>query len=148
MLICYPMRALPFLIAAPFALVACGKSPTPDASASAEPGGVVATTNATVEPVPTETAPAGTPSASQKAMSSTSSPSPTATALSACGADKAVKFVGKVATPEVRAQAIEAVGHNRIRWIGPDTVVTMDFSESRLNMQLDASNRVTGAKCG
>ncbi|QGN53370.1 I78 family peptidase inhibitor [Novosphingobium sp. Gsoil 351] len=146
------MRALPLLLV-PLALAACGQSATPDAAATAEPTGVIATTNATVEPVPSATATASgptaaAPGASKTAMDATSTPIPANASPSACGADKAAKFVGKVATPDVRAQTIETVGHNRIRWIGPDTAVTMDFSEGRLNMALDANNRITGAKCG
>ena len=81
-------------------------------------------------------------------MNSTPVPSPANSSASPCAADKAARFVGKSATPDVRAQVIEAAGHNRIRWVGPDTVVTMDFSESRLNMALAAANKITGAKCG
>jgi hypothetical protein len=77
----------------------------------------------------------------------TPSASPTAPATP-CGADKAARFIGRNATPDVRAQVIEAVGHNRIRWIGPDTVVTMDYSESRLNADLTAADRITGFRCG
>ena len=143
----FAIAALPLLV-----LAACNETPTTaDATASATDAGVVATTNATVEPVPGAGA-GGTaspsPNASNTPMPGTSTPIPANAPPSACGADKAAKFVGKTATPDVRAQTIEAVGHNRIRWIGPDTVVTMDFSESRLNMSLDADNRITGAKCG
>ena len=141
---------LSILLAAPLALAACNQATTPgeDATASATDAAVVATTNATVEPVPGAATASSTPTASATPMSETSTPSPAAAASSACGEDKAARFVGKIATPDVRAQTIEAVGHNRIRWIGPDTVVTMDFSESRLNMMLDAANRIVGAKCG
>ena len=139
------------LLAAPQALAACNQASTPaaDATASAAVEGVVATTNATVEPVPGATATAlSTATATATPMSATPTPIAAKAPPSACGADKAARFVGKVATPDVRAQTIEAVGHNRIRWIGPDTVVTMDFSEARLNMSLDGNNRITGAKCG
>ena len=136
------------LLAAALALGACSQAsaPAPEASASAATEGTMETTNATVEPVPAASA-SSTETATGRPMSETPSPSP-AVSPSPCGADKAARFVGKIATPDVRAQTIEAVGHNRIRWIGPDTVVTMDFSESRLNMSLDADNRITGAKCG
>jgi len=133
------------------ALAACGDTAPEDAAASGAPAaqGTTATTNAEVQPVPGSSAGQGpSQTASNAPMSATSTPIPADAAPSACGADKAAKFVGRIATPDVRAQVIEAVGHNRIRWIGPDTVVTMDFSEERLNMSLDASNRITGSKCG
>ena len=137
------------LLIAPLALVACGDTTPNDAEATPTAAGTAATTNATVEAVPTATVTTtAPPGATNTPMSQTSTPIPADAAPSACGADKAAKFVGKTATPDVRAQVIEAVGHNRIRWIGPETVVTMDFSESRLNMELNASNRITGARCG
>ena len=146
------MRTLALLLA-PLALAACADSTPDDATATSAADGAVATTNATVEPVPTATvtttASAGaSPTARDTPMAGNSTPIPANAPPSACGADKAAKFVGKIATPDVRAQTIEAVGHNRIRWIGPDTVVTMDFSEGRLNMELNASNRITGTRCG
>jgi hypothetical protein len=145
------MRTLLLLIA-PLALVACEQSSTPDADAT-DQSGVAATTNATVEPVPTATvtttaSPGATPTSTESPMPGNSTPIPADAAPSACGANKAAKFVGRIATPSVRAEVIEEVGHNRIRGIGPDTVVTMDFSESRLNMELNASNRITGSRCG
>ena len=146
---CADMRHF-FLLLAPLALVACGDSTPTEATATSGPSGTIATTNAMVEPVPTATVTAGpgaTPTASDTAMP-TPTPSPTNAAPSVCGAGKAAKFVGRNATPDVRAQVIETVGHNRIRWIGPDTVVTMDFSEARLNADLTAANRITGFRCG
>ena len=129
------------------ALAACNETPPADPAATPSAPATVATTNATVEPVPGATA-SGTPSASDTPMAGNSTPIPANAPPSACGADKAARFVGKNATPENRAQLIEAVGHNRIRWIGPDTVVTMDFSENRLNVMLDAADRITETKCG
>jgi len=146
------MRVLALLLA-PLALAACADSTPDDATASSAPDGVMATTNATVEPVPTETvtttpSAGAKPTASDTPMAGNSTPTPADAPPSACGANTAAKFVGKIATPDVRAQVIEAVGHNRIRWIGPDTVVTMDFSEGRLNAELNAGNRITGFRCG
>ena len=140
------------LLLAPLALAACGDS-TPDDAAATTAADGVATTNATIEPVPTATvtataSPGATPTSTESPMPGTSTPIPADAPPSACGANKAAKFVGRIATPGVRAEVIEEVGHNRIRWIGPDTVVTMDFSESRLNMELNASNRITGTRCG
>ena len=69
-------------------------------------------------------------------------------AASPCGADKASAYVGRQATPEVRGQVQAAVGPRTIRWIGPDDVVTLDFSDTRLNMMLDAAGRITATRCG
>lgn len=146
---CADMRHF-FLLLAPLALVACGDPTPPDATATSGPSDTIATTNATVDPVPTATVTAGpgaTPTASDTAMP-TPTPSPTNAAPSVCGAGKTAKFVGKIATPDVRAQVIETVGHNRIRWIGPDDAVTMDFSEARLNADLDERGKITSFRCG
>lgn len=64
-----------------------------------------------------------------------------------CGAGKVAKYVGDEATPDVRARITADVGHTRIRWIGPDTVVTMDYSPERLNVTMDAGDVITGANC-
>ena len=144
------MRLL-LICAVPLALAACNETPPADPAVTPTASGTTATTNATVSPVPGSTAaPGGTasPAPGDTPMPGTSTPIPAGAPPSACGADKAAKFVGKNATPDVRAQVIEAVGHNRIRWLGPDTVVTMDFSEARLNADLNASNRITGFRCG
>ena len=65
-----------------------------------------------------------------------------------CGASKAARFLGKTVTPDVRAQVSKAVGHDLIRWIGPGDAVTMDYSEARLNVDLDGGGKITGFRCG
>lgn len=65
----------------------------------------------------------------------------------ACGASKVASFVSQEATPAVRSRLKAEVGHDRIRWVGPDTVVTMDFRPDRLNVMLDANDIITGGKC-
>lgn len=64
-----------------------------------------------------------------------------------CGASKVAQFVSQEATPAVRARLASEVGHDRIRWVGPDTFVTMDFRPDRLNVALDANDVITGGKC-
>ena len=119
------------------ALSACNDAPDP----AAKPGApaTIATTNAKVEPVPTETA---KPTAAPK-------PAASETAEDSCGALKVAQFVGRQDRPTTRADLVKAVGHDRIRWIGPDDAVTMDFSPDRLNVLLDATKRlITGTRCG
>ena len=147
------MRSILLVAAAALALCACNQTAPGETAASGTPSApaTMATTNATIEPVPTSIAPASpspAPSPSKTAMSATTPPPPAAAPYSECGADKAAKFVGRNATPDVRAQVIEAVGHNRIRWIGPDDAVTMDYSEERLNAELDAGGRIRIFRCG
>lgn len=65
-----------------------------------------------------------------------------------CGASKVATFVSQKATPAVRSRIAAEVGHGTIRWIGPDTAVTEDYSPQRLNVTLDANDVITGANCG
>ena len=136
------MRPIPLLLAA-LALAGCNQ--TEPGKATASPAlsapATVATTNATVEPVPGVKAVPG-----KKAM--TANPVDDA-AQAACGADKAEAFIGRQDRPTTRADLVKLVGHDRIRWLGPDDVTTMDYSEGRLNVMLDAQKRtITGVKCG
>jgi hypothetical protein len=67
-----------------------------------------------------------------------------------CAADQALvrAFAGQVYTAELGAAMQRRAGAARLRAVRPDSVVTMDFRTDRLNVQLDAAGRVTGARCG
>ena len=119
------------------ALAACDSSTGDKPAATPSAPATMATTNAKVEPVPGNPArpapsPAGQPAGS-----------------GSCGADKAAAFIGRQDRPTTRADLVKAVGHDRIRWLGPDDAMTMDFSPERLNVLLDAQKRlITGVRCG
>jgi len=137
------MRTFWLVAAAALALSACNDTAEP----AATPGSPapMATTNAKVGPVPTETAKPATnlPTAAPDAADA-----PDATG-DACGALKVAQFIGRQDRPTTRADLVKAVGHDRIRWIGPDDAVTMDFSPERLNVLLDETKRlIKGARCG
>jgi hypothetical protein len=57
-------------------------------------------------------------------------------------------LIGRAATVELGAEAMERAGALRIRWIRPGDVVTMDYREDRLNIHLDGQNRVLRFICG
>ena len=134
------MRSLPLLLAA-LALAGCSQSEPGNATATPSAPATVATTNATVEPVP-----GVTPSPSETPMPAKSTDD---ASLAACGADKAKAFIGRQDRPTTRADLAKLIGHDNIRWIGPDDAVTMDYSEGRLNVLLDAQKRnIIGVKCG
>jgi len=65
-----------------------------------------------------------------------------------CRAEGLNEFVGRPATPELAAAARDRAGAASVRWLQPGTVVTMEFREDRLNIHLDARNRVTRLACG
>ena len=65
-----------------------------------------------------------------------------------CSDDTLAQFVGQPASQELGARMIQASGARTIRWVPKGGVVTMDFSPTRLTVQLDGSNRVESASCG
>lgn len=86
--------------------------------------------------------------AATPADASSSTPAGNPTAMS-CSTD-AVKasFIGKRATPDVVEQARKASNANNVRVIPPDTMVTADHREDRLNIDVDANQVITGLRCG
>src|SRR5687767_3738877 len=58
------------------------------------------------------------------------------------------QFVGQPASQDLGAQMLRASGARTIRWVPKGGMVTMDFSPTRLTVQLDGSNRVETANCG
>lgn len=141
------MRKVWLVTAATLALAACNETVEPAAS----PGtpAAVATTNAEVSPVPTETVKPPRSATSGTPPSLPPKANPAEDESDTCGARKVAQFVGRQDRPTTRADLAKAVGHQNIRWIGPDDIVTMDFNEKRLNVLLDQAKRlITGARCG
>lgn len=66
----------------------------------------------------------------------------------ACRAEGLARFVGQPATAELGTAARDAAGARTVRWLQPGTIVTMDYRDDRLNIQLDGENRVTRLACG
>lgn len=66
----------------------------------------------------------------------------------ACNDDRLTSFIGSPATQQAGAEMLRASGARTIRWVPVDGVITMDFSPTRLTVQLDQQNRVSAAKCG
>lgn len=65
-----------------------------------------------------------------------------------CGADRLVRWVNVLPTETVRAAIAEAVGHDRIRYIAPGDVVTMDLRPDRLNVETGEDGRIKLFRCG
>lgn len=65
-----------------------------------------------------------------------------------CHADGARFAVGHVATPELAEQARQRASALRVRVIRPGQMVTMEFDNSRLNLDVDAAGKVTAVRCG
>lgn len=65
-----------------------------------------------------------------------------------CDATRVQGLIGQVATQALGTEAIRGSGARTMRWIAPGTAVTMDYRTDRLNIHLDAQNRVTRVDCG
>lgn len=67
----------------------------------------------------------------------------------ACNADAIAPWVGKAATAAVRADILKATGARTARWLYPNSPVTMDHREDRLNVTMDRdTDIIRSAKCG
>lgn len=65
-----------------------------------------------------------------------------------CDAGKLHDLIGKPYETSQADTLRNKANARLIRVIRPGNVVTMDFRQDRLNVKLDASNRVTGLNCG
>lgn len=65
-----------------------------------------------------------------------------------CGADKLGRWLNVLPTDDVKAQIAAAAGERPIRYIAPGDAVTLDFSPSRLNIELGDDGRIKLFRCG
>ncbi|MDQ3287157.1 MAG: I78 family peptidase inhibitor [Pseudomonadota bacterium] len=66
-----------------------------------------------------------------------------------CDAEAAKpEVVGQTATPEVIQRARTAAGARVVRVIKPGQMVTMEYMEGRLNIDVDDSNVIVNLRCG
>ena len=65
-----------------------------------------------------------------------------------CDADAAAGHVGSEATPEVVSAAQRDAGASTARVLKPGQMVTMEYIEGRLNIDVGANNVITGIRCG
>ncbi len=66
----------------------------------------------------------------------------------ACGADKVQNYVGRTATPDVRAEVERVSGAARFRWLTPEMMMTTDYVPDRLNIHLGTTNKIGSLRCG
>jgi hypothetical protein len=65
-----------------------------------------------------------------------------------CEAAGVQSLLGQQASAELGAEAMRASGAAKLRWIPEGAMITMDYSESRLNIQLDRQNKIVRIYCG
>lgn len=76
-----------------------------------------------------------------------SDPSPPASGA-ACNAEAARDAIGKTATADVVERARTQAGARMARVLKPGQMVTMEYMEGRLNIDVDARNVITNVRCG
>jgi hypothetical protein len=65
-----------------------------------------------------------------------------------CNAAPAQALVGRQASPELAAEAQRLTGARTWRWLRPGQVVTMEYRGDRLNLHLDAQEKIERIVCG
>ena len=73
---------------------------------------------------------------------------PSAAPEEPCDTKALQPLIGQSATAELAAEALRLSGARALRWKPPGAMVTMDYRPDRLNISLDAQNRVTDFDCG
>ena len=73
---------------------------------------------------------------------------PSAPPADACRRSAAEDAIGRKDTPALRAEVARKVGHSRIRWLPPGTIVTQDLRGDRLNIDIDEGGVVVRVRCG
>ena len=112
------MKHASIALLAGISLMACSPTPATTEPMAPTPGPEAAA------PVTPEVPPAVTP------------------AEDACGAQQYQALIGKPVTDA----GVPAEGPN-VRYIRPNTQVTMDFRADRLNIDIDAGEKITGFRC-
>ncbi len=75
-------------------------------------------------------------------------PPAAAPAEATCDASMLTDLVGQTASEALAADAMKRSGSRSMRWLSPGMAVTMDFRADRLNIELDAKNKVVSSRCG
>lgn len=85
------------------------------------------------------------------ACSTTTAPpmsDPQPPAQASCNPDAARSLVGQPATAANVERARQLAGARTARVLKPGQMVTMEYMEGRLNIDVDARNVITGLRCG
>lgn len=122
-------RAMFFAIATTVVSAACAPPAKPAAQATPVAELSASTSSGPVTPADPESPPPGT-------------------GAMRCDASKVQSAIGKTATQDVIDQAVADSTSGAVRVIKPGQAVTADFSQGRLDLEVDAGNVITKASCG
>jgi hypothetical protein len=81
-------------------------------------------------------------------MSDPQPPTPTPPSTASCNDANAQSMKGEVATPANVEKARVLAGARTVRVLKPGQMVTMEYIEGRLNIDVDAKNVIIGVRCG
>jgi hypothetical protein len=65
-----------------------------------------------------------------------------------CNAAGTNSFIGRRGTSETGAAILRATNSAKLRWAPPGTMLTMDFSPSRVTIRLDTAHKIISINCG
>jgi hypothetical protein len=65
-----------------------------------------------------------------------------------CNAGPGQAFVGQTVSQETGRNILAATGARTLRWAGPDTMMTMEFSPERVTVHYGSDNRILRVVCG
>lgn len=77
-----------------------------------------------------------------------SAPPPPSAGRGMCTADQLGQFNGQPASAALGQRIKEASGASLFRWLPQGAVVTMEYNAARVNVVLDARNKVESSRCG
>ncbi|KQM65869.1 hypothetical protein ASE75_06485 [Sphingomonas sp. Leaf17] len=80
----------------------------------------------------------------------TTPPHPVATGPgpAGCTTDALADLIGKRAKTALGSAAMQRSGAKAMRWLRPDSAMTMDYRTDRLNILLNETDMVIGFRCG
>jgi hypothetical protein len=144
-----PRLILSLLASLSLALAACASNTDPTTPGGNTPADNGTTGGAVSERVPDELYPVmPAPQPTESDAPATPENAMNDTHADACNADAARSAIGKTATADVVEQARIAAGAEVARTLKPGQMVTMEFRAGRLNIDVDADNRITNVRCG
>lgn len=73
---------------------------------------------------------------------------PASAARRSCNTEGAKGVVGRAYDAALGTELLRRTGADRIRVVRPGQMVTMEFDERRLTVELDARDRVASVRCG